>query len=58
MSEDQFNRLIAAITAAKVHPDKLSDEWVYQRAWNDGLDFTLRQINAIKGENHGSNNRG
>lgn len=57
MSEDQFNRLIAAITAAKVRPDKLSDEWVYQRAWNDGLDFALRQANIIKGESHGSDGR-
>jgi hypothetical protein len=38
----------AAILAGKVKPEHLSVEWVYQRAWNDALDFALREIGKIE----------
>lgn len=32
-----------AILAGRVRPERLSDEWVFQRGWNDGIDFAVRQ---------------
>lgn len=33
-----------ALLAGKVRPEKLSDKWAYQRAWNDGIDWSIAQI--------------
>lgn len=41
----------AAIGAGKVKPEKISPDYVYQRAWNDGIDFALRQIMQIERTN-------
>ena len=40
----------AALLAGKVRPEKVSDQWAYQRAWNDGIDFALNQIERIAKE--------
>jgi hypothetical protein len=32
------------LKAGKVAPDKLSTEWVFQRAWNEGVEFAERQL--------------
>lgn len=37
----------AALLAGKVKPERLSEQWAYQRAWNDGIDFSLKQIDGI-----------
>jgi hypothetical protein len=42
-----FDEINAAISAGKVRPERVSDKWEYQRAWNDGIDFALRQIKII-----------
>jgi hypothetical protein len=38
----------AALLAGKVKPERVSDKWEYQRAWNDGIEFALRQIQQIQ----------
>lgn len=43
-----FEAVRVAILAGKVKPEHLSVEWVYQRAWNDALDFALREIGKIE----------
>lgn len=40
----------AAILAGKVNPERVSTEWAFQRAWNEGIDFALRQIEKIEKE--------
>lgn len=49
--EIPVNPLIAEINAAllagKVKPERVSQEWAFQRAWNEGIDFSLRQIKRI-----------
>lgn len=44
----QAEQLKAALLAGKVAPDRVSTEWAYQRAWNDGIDFSIRQIEKLK----------
>jgi hypothetical protein len=39
-----FDEITAAILAGKVKPERISEKWEYQRAWNDGIDFAVRQI--------------
>jgi len=34
----------AVLLAGKVKPEKLSDKWAYQRAWNDGIDWSIQQM--------------
>ncbi len=36
--------LRAALLAGKVSPDRVSPEWAFQRAWNEGIDFSVRQL--------------
>jgi hypothetical protein len=36
--------LVAAIKAGKVKPERLSEHWVFQRGWNEGIEFALMQI--------------
>lgn len=57
MTDDELNSLIQTLKQAKVRPDKMSSEWAYHRAWNDGIDYALNRINIIKGESHGSDHR-
>lgn len=45
-----FDEINAAISAGKVRPERVSEKWEYQRAWNDGIDFALRQIKNIAAE--------
>lgn len=45
-----FDEISAAIAAGKVKPERVSEKWEYQRAWNDGIDFALRQIKNIAAE--------
>jgi hypothetical protein len=45
-----FVAIEAALTAGKVKPARLSEQWVYQRAWNDGIDFALNQLARIEKE--------
>jgi len=43
-----FEEIRAALLAGKVKPERVSDKWEYQRAWNDGIEFALRQIQQIQ----------
>jgi hypothetical protein len=43
-----FVEIGAVLLAGKVNPEKLSEQWVYQRAWNDGIDFAMQQIGRIE----------
>ena len=43
-----FEEIKAALMAGKVRPEKVSEKWAYQRAWNDGIDFALQQIEKIE----------
>lgn len=43
-----------ALKAGKVAPDKLSDEWVFQRGWNEGIEFAERQMDKIYGKETGT----
>lgn len=45
-----FVAIEAALLAGKVRPERLSEQWVYQRAWNDGIDFALNQMARIEKE--------
>jgi hypothetical protein len=42
-----YEQVKAALAAGKVKPERVSDQWAYQRAWNDGIDFSLGQIAKI-----------
>jgi hypothetical protein len=50
-----FEEIKAALLAGKVKPEKVSDQWAYQRAWNDGIDFALQQIEKIEKARTASN---
>ncbi|PDT71720.1 hypothetical protein CO683_00745 [Bradyrhizobium ottawaense] len=43
-----FVQIEGILRAGKVSPERLSEQWVYQRAWNDGIDFALAQINRLE----------
>ncbi len=43
-----FAEIRAALLAGKVRPEKVFEQWAYQRAWNDAIDFSLRQISNIE----------
>jgi hypothetical protein len=43
-----FEEIRVALLAGKVKPERVSDKWEYQRAWNDGIEFALRQIQQIQ----------
>jgi hypothetical protein len=45
-----FAQIETALRAGKVKPERVSDQWVYQRAWNDGIDFALTQIARVEKE--------
>lgn len=42
-----FEEIKASLLAGKVRPERVSTEWAYQRAWNDGIDFSLRQLKRV-----------
>lgn len=42
-----LEEILAALTAGKVAPERVSREWEYQRAWNDGIDFSITQIKRL-----------
>jgi hypothetical protein len=49
MNADQiFEAIKSALLAGKVRPEKVSEKYEFQRAWNDGIDFALRQIQQIE----------
>jgi hypothetical protein len=43
-----FTQIEGLLRAGKVKPERLSEQWVYQRAWNDGIDFALQQISRLE----------
>lgn len=49
MSKEQLQQLRDALKAGKVAPEKVSDEYAFQRAWNEGIEFAERQLNKIVG---------
>ena len=50
MSPEQMQKFRAALTAGKVAPEKVSDEYAFQRAWNEGIEFAERQLQKILSE--------
>jgi hypothetical protein len=46
--DPMLEEIKSAIAAGKVKPERISTEWAYQRAWNDGIDFALKQIERIE----------
>jgi hypothetical protein len=50
MKSAQLKSIRDALKAGKVAPDKLSDEWVFQRGWNEGIEFAQMQIDKIFGK--------
>lgn len=42
-----FEAIRAALLAGKVRPERVSDKWEYQRAWNDAVDFSIRQAEQV-----------
>lgn len=53
ITADQCDELKSILLAGKVKPDSVSTEWAYQRAWNDGIDFSIRQIEKQKDQHYG-----
>jgi hypothetical protein len=49
MTPEQLQELRDALKAGKVAPDKVSNEWAFQRAWNEGIEFAERQLEKIVG---------
>jgi len=43
-----FTQIEGLLRAGKVKPERLSEQWVYQRAWNDGIDFALAQVGKLE----------
>jgi hypothetical protein len=42
-----FEQIKSALLAGKVRPERVSDKWEYQRAWNDAVDFSIRQAEQV-----------
>jgi len=42
-----YEQIRSALLSGKVRPERVSDKWEYQRAWNDGIDFCLRQVKMV-----------
>jgi hypothetical protein len=54
MSPEQMQKFRNALTAGKVRPEKVSTEYAFQRAWNEGIEFAERQLHKILAEQKGS----
>jgi hypothetical protein len=46
----QLQQIREALKAGKVSPEKVSTEYAFQRAWNEGIEFAERQIDRIVGK--------
>jgi hypothetical protein len=46
-----FEEIKSALLAGKVKPERVSDKWEYQRAWNDGIDFAIEQVRRLSVNN-------
>ncbi|BEV44785.1 hypothetical protein [Afipia carboxidovorans] len=47
MTEQQLAEFRRRLSNGKVSPDKVSTEWAFQRAWNEGIEFCERQLEAV-----------
>lgn len=47
MTEEQINEYRKRLSLGKVDPDKVSTEYAFQRAWNEGISFAERQLEAV-----------
>lgn len=50
MTAQQLERYREVLRAGKVAPDKVSEEYAFQRAWNEGIEFAERQLDKIFGK--------
>ena len=49
MNDEQLQKFRDALKAGKVAPERVSEEYAFQRAWNEGIEFAERQIDKILG---------
>lgn len=47
MTEQQIAEYRRRLTSGKVKPDKVSQDYAFQRAWNEGVEFCERQLDAV-----------
>lgn len=47
MTEQQLADFRRRLSNGKVSPDKVSTEWAFQRAWNEGIEFCERQLDSV-----------
>ncbi|MBN9601829.1 MAG: hypothetical protein J0G33_02745 [Afipia felis] len=47
MTEEQLAEYRRRLADAKVKPDKINPDYAFHRAWNEGLEFSERQLDAV-----------
>lgn len=47
MTRDELEMIERALLAGKVAPEKVSTEYAFQRAWNEGVDWSRDQIKRL-----------
>jgi hypothetical protein len=50
MSQEQLQAFREVLRAGKVSPEKVSTEYAFQRAWNEGIEFAERQLAKVLAE--------
>lgn len=50
MSDEQLQQFRQALKDGKVAPEKVSEEYAFQRAWNEGIEYAKRQADKIFGK--------
>ena len=47
MTEEQLAEYRRRLANGKVKPDKVNPDYAFHRAWNEGIDFSERQLDAV-----------
>lgn len=47
MTEEQLIEYRRRLEIGKVKPDKVSQEYAFHRAWNEGIEFSERQLELV-----------
>ena len=47
MTEEQLAEYRHRLAGAKVPPDKVSPDYAFHRAWNEGIEFSERQLDSV-----------
>jgi hypothetical protein len=47
MTDEQLSEYRRRLTDGKVKPEKISPDYAFHRAWNEGIEFSERQLDSV-----------